>query len=151
MPCEHTVETIEVMTMTKIKTYSELKRIRTFEERYEYLRIGGTIGVSTFGSDRHLNQLLYKSRRWRCARDLVIIRDLGCDLGIEDYEIFDVVYVHHMNPITIEDIANDVDELYDPEFLICTSFSTHNAIHFGDASLLPPLPIERKRGDTTPW
>ena len=137
--------------MTKIRTYSDMVRCKTFEERYEYLRLGSSVGVSTFGSDRHLNQLLYKSKRWRCVRDQVIIRDQGCDLGMLDYEIYDTIYVHHMNPITIEDVQEDRDEIYDPEFLICTSFSTHNAIHFGDASLLPPLPIERKRGDTTPW
>lgn len=126
-------------------------RLDTYEERYEYLRLQSVVGQSTFGFDRHLNQALYKSRRWRSIREQVIIRDESCDLGIPDYELFKYVVVHHMNPITIEDIEQDLDRIYDPEFLITTSRQTHNAIHFGDESLLPKLPIERRPGDTTPW
>jgi hypothetical protein len=125
--------------------------LRSFEERYQYLKLNGVVGDSTFGYDRILNQLLYRSDRWKKTRDGIIIRDNGCDLGIEDYEIHDKIYVHHMNPITIEDVENDRDEIYDPEYLICTSFNTHNAIHYGDESLLPKPPIERRMNDTCPW
>jgi len=134
-----------------IRKYSELKRLITFKERYEYLRLAGVIGKSTFGYDRYLNQLLYTSKRWRQARDPVIIRDKGCDLGIKDYEIEDKIIVHHMNPITIEDIEQNRDIVFDPEFLICTSLNTSNAIHYGDERLLPQLPITRRRNDTCPW
>ena len=134
-----------------IRTYSELRRLKTFEERYRYLRIAGRVGVDTFGYDRYLNQLLYMSKRWRRTRDSIIIRDDGCDLSHEDYEIYGKIIVHHMNPITIEDIEQDRDEVYDPNLLVSTSFDTHNAIHFGNESLLPKLPIIRRRNDTCPW
>lgn len=134
-----------------IKTYRELKRLKTFEDRYDYLRIGGKVGQITFGYDRILNQLLYHSSRWKKVRDEVIIRDNGCDLGMEGYEIGDRIYVHHMNPISIEDIELENDDIFNPEFLICTSRRTHNAIHYGDKTLLPKLPIERKLNDTCPW
>jgi hypothetical protein len=134
-----------------IRSYSELKRLRTFEERYEYLRIGGLVGESTFGFDRYLNQMLYKSGRWLRTRDVVIIRDEGCDLGIKDYEIRGKIYIHHMNPITIEDIEMGREIIYDPRFLISSSYNTHLAIHYGNESLLPKLPIERRRYDTCPW
>jgi len=137
--------------MSMIRTYSKLKRLKTFRERYKYLRLFGRVGVDTFGYDRYLNQLLYKSKRWRATRDVVIIRDGGCDLGIDDYEIKGIIYIHHMNPITAEDIELDRDEIYDPEFLITTSFNTHGAIHYGDESLLPQLPIVRRQNDTCPW
>lgn len=133
------------------RCYSELKRLQTFEQRYEYLRLGGTVGRETFGHDRYLNQILYSSPRWKEARDKVILRDSGCDLGIDDREIHDRVLVHHMNAINAEDILADRDELYNPEFLVCTSFNTHQAIHYGDDSLLPKLLEERRPGDTTPW
>lgn len=134
-----------------IRRYSELKRLKTFQERYEYLRLQGNVGESTFGFDRHLNQMLYKSRRWRDVRERVIIRDNACDLGMEDYDIYDMIIVHHINPITIEDIQENRDYIYDTEYLISTTMNTHNAIHFGDSTLLNDLPIERRPGDTIPW
>lgn len=115
------------------------------------MRLGGIVGKKTFGADRYLNQILYTSDIWLAVRDKVIIRDLGCDLGVEGYDIYGRIYVHHMNPITIEDIELERDEIFDPEFLICSSFNTHSAIHYGDESLLPQLPIIRKKYDTCPW
>lgn len=135
----------------KIRTYTELSRLKTFKERYEYLKLSGRVGETTFGSDRYLNQMLYTSDRWRKARDKVIIRDNGCDLGVEGYEIYDKITVHHINPITIEDIEENRDWIYDPEFLVSTSSITHKAIHYGDENLLPQTPIERRPGDTCPW
>lgn len=137
--------------MKMIRTYSGLLRLDTFEERYEYLKMGGIIGESTFGFDRYLNQLLYTSGPWKKIRDKIIIRDKACDLGMEDYEIRSKILVHHINPITPEDVELDRDIIYDPENLICTSLNTHNAIHFGDESLLPKLPVDRRRNDTCPW
>lgn len=134
-----------------IRTYSELRRLTTFEERYQYLRLFGKVGESTFGFDRYLNQIFYKSSRWLRARDRIIIRDNGCDLGIKGYEIHGIIIAHHINQITIEDVEMDRDELYDPEFLICTSIMTHKAVHFGDEKLLPKLPVIRKKNDTCPW
>lgn len=134
-----------------IRTFRELSRLKTFEERYNYLRLGGRVGADTFGYDRYLNQMLYNSGRWKRTRDDIIIRDNGCDLGIDDYEIHGKIIVHHMNPITIEDIELDREEIYDPELLVITSFDTHGAIHYGDESLLPKLPTKRRRNDTCPW
>lgn len=133
------------------RTYSELIRLKTLKERYHYLRLGGMIGEKTFGFDRYLNQYLYKSGRWKSLRNEIIIRDEGCDLGCPDYSIGDRIYIHHMNPITVEDVENDRSIIYEPEFLICTSYNTHSAIHFGDESLLPQTPISRRRNDTCPW
>lgn len=134
------------------RTYSELITLPTFEERFRYLRLDGRVGKETFGFDRYLNQMLYqRSPRWKKARDTVIIRDNGCDLGMEGHEIFGKIIVHHMNPITMEDILNDRDWIYDPEFLICTMHNTHNAIHYGDENLLVIAPLERKSNDTCPW
>lgn len=135
----------------KIRTYSELIKIPTFEERYRYLRLYGVVGKDTFGFDRYLNQLFYTSDLWRSIRDQVIIRDNGCDLGLEGYDIFDRIIVHHMNPITVEDLEKESDYLLNPEFLISTSFNTHNAIHYGDERLLMTAPIERSINDTCPW
>jgi hypothetical protein len=135
----------------KIRTYSELRRIPTFEERYQYLRLTGMVGETSFGFDRYLNQMLYRSKRWLRTRDEIIIRDRGCDLGVKDYEIYGKIIIHHMNPITVDDIVTESDEIFDPRFLICTSPNTHNAIHFGSESLLPQLPIERRPNDTCPW
>lgn len=135
----------------KIRTFSELSRLTTFEERYEYLRLGGEVGIATFGYDRYLNQAFYHSKEWQWVRNEIIIRDNGCDLGMEDYDIKSRIYIHHMNPILLEQIEERDPSILDPEFLICVSHQTHNAIHFGDASLLPQLPIERKPGDTTLW
>ena len=134
-----------------IRTYSELIKIQKFEDRYNYLKLRGFVGKETFGYDRYLNQILYNSYRWKKARDKVIIRDNGCDLGVEGYQINDMVIVHHMNPITIEDIELERDYVFDPEFLICVSDRTHRAIHYSDSSLLPQNPIERFKGDTCPW
>ena len=135
----------------RIRTYSELVRLPTFEERYDYLRIGGSIGVASFGFSRYINQAFYTSALWRSIRTEVILRDNACDLGIEDYQIPDRVLIHHMNVITEEDIENLTPLAIDPEFLISTCNDTHNAIHFGDASLLPALPIVRSPNDTSPW
>lgn len=134
-----------------IKTYSELIAIPTFIERFRYLRIGGAIGAETFGYDRHLNQTLYRSTEWKRFRRDIIVRDLGCDLGIEDYEIIGKIMVHHINPITVEDVLRRNPMIFDPENVICTSMNTHNAIHYGDESLLMLEPIERTKNDTCPW
>jgi hypothetical protein len=134
-----------------IRTYRELSRLRSFEERYKYLRLSGIVGESTFGFDRYLNQMLYRSSQWRKSRDNVIIRDNGCDLGVEDYAIQGRILIHHMNPITLEDIELERDIVFDPELLISTSHATHNAIHYGDESLLQSAPIERRKNDTCPW
>lgn len=135
-----------------IKTYSELLQFSTFEERYRYLRLRGMIGEETFGFDRYLNQRFYqRSPKWKKARDYVILRDNGCDLGLEGYDVYGKIFVHHMNPITIEDLETESDFLIDPEFLICTSLNTHNAIHYGDESLLITAPIVRRKNDTCPW
>jgi hypothetical protein len=134
-----------------IKTYTELKQINNFEDRYDYLKLNSIVGESTFGYDRYLNQMLYRSKRWLQIRDSVIIRDNGCDLGIEGYEIFGKVIIHHMNPITIKDIETESDNIFNPEFLISVSMKTHNAIHFGDDKLLSKKIIERTRNDTCLW
>lgn len=134
-----------------IRTYSELKRIETFEGRYEYLKLFGKVGVETFGTDRYLNQILYHSQRWKRVRQKVIIRDNGCDLGVDGRDITYQIIIHHMNPITVDDILEERDWIFNPEFLISTSVYTHKAIHFGDESLLPKLPIERRPFDTCPW
>ena len=135
----------------RIKTYSELRQLSTFEERFDYLVLGGVVGHSTFGTDRYLNQRFYTSSDWKLARNRAIIRDHACDLGILGRDILDQIYVHHMNPITIEDFENNYDALIDPEFLICTSFNTHQAITFGDPNHIIKLPRERRRGDTRLW
>lgn len=139
------------MSKMSIKTYSELSRLATFEERYNYLRLNGFVGKETFGFDRYLNQVFYKSSKWRSIRDFVIVRDNGCDLGIEGREIHGRIIIHHMNPITIQDITQQTEFLLDPEFLISTVHETHNAIHYGDTNLLIREPVERKRNDTCPW
>ena len=133
------------------RSYHELKQYDTFLDRYNYLKLSGRVGEETFGFERYLNQILYRSRKWRRARDEVIIRDNGCDLGVDGYDIIDKIIVHHMNPISVDDIENDSDYIYDPEYLICVSKRTHDAIHYGDQSLLPAVPIERRRNDTCPW
>ena len=134
-----------------IKTYSELSKLKTFEARFEYLKLNRSVGESTFGFDRYLNQVFYRSQRWKKVRDEVIIRDNGCDLGIEDREIYGKVLIHHMNPITIDDIRNESEFLLNPEFLICVTHDTHNAIHYGDEHLLVRNPVERTKNDTCPW
>lgn len=134
-----------------IKTYSELIKLPTFVERYRYLRLGGKIGEETFGFERYLNQLFYRDPHWRSIRDLVIIRDNGCDLACEGYDIVGNILVHHINPITAEDILHRDPKVFDPENLITTVLNTHNAIHYGDESLLITEPIERMPNDTCPW
>ena len=135
-----------------ILSYSELITLPTFEERYRYLRKSGIVGEETFGSHRHLNQILYRSPEWRQVRNNVIVRDNGCDLGMEGYEIRDRVYIHHINPITSDDILNRTPALFDMDNLICVSFNTHQAIHYGDESLLPIISFtERMPGDTKLW
>ena len=123
----------------------------SFEERYRYLRLSGVIGNETFGFDRYLNQVFYRSQKWKAIRNHVIVRDNGCDLGVEGHEIHGRIIIHHMNPITLKDIERESEYLLDPEFLICTIHNTHNAIHYGDESLLISKPIERTRNDTCPW
>lgn len=135
-----------------IRTYSELSKFKTFRERYEYLKLDGTVGEETFGFDRYINQMFYKSEEWKRIRNYVITRDNGCDLGIQDRKIVDsVILVHHMNPITKEDIINKNEILLDPEYLITTIKPTHDAIHYGDESLLAEDLIIRSKNDTCPW
>lgn len=134
-----------------IRTYQELCQYSEFRDRYEYLKLKGTVGARTFGWHRYLNQNLYGSRKWKQIRDKVIIRDDGCDMGHPDFPIRGRLIVHHMNPITVEDLEEDRDIVYDPDLLICVSETTHNAIHYGDFNLLPQLPVERRPGDTCPW
>lgn len=139
------------MNTTTIRTYSQLKQLQTFEERYDYLKLGGVVGEDTFGFDRYLNQNFYRSREWKRVRDEVIMRDNGCDLGVDGYEIRGKILIHHMNPIASEDIHRVSDHLLNPEYLICVTHRTHNAIHYGDASLIVTAPIERTQNDTCPW
>lgn len=133
------------------RRYSELRRLETLDERYEYLSLRAQVGVSTFGWERYINQRFYTSREWRDIRHHVIVRDDGCDLGIEDYPISDRPIIHHMNPMTVEDIERGNSDILNPEFLITTSHKTHNAIHYGDASLLPKPMTVRMPGDTKLW
>ena len=134
-----------------IRTYSELITLPTFEERYQYLRLNGRVGEETFGFDRWLNQKFYKDPEWLRIRDEVIIRDNGCDLAIPGREIYSRILIHHMNPITKDDILQRSKYLLDPEYLICTIKNTHDAIHYGDENLLIKGPVERKPNDTCPW
>lgn len=134
-----------------IRTYSELIKHETFEERFLYLKLGGVVGLDTFGHARYLNQLLYTSGKWKHLRNDIIIRDNGCDLGCEGYDIHGSVTIHHIEPITIDDIRYQRPIVYDPENLITTTHRTHNAIHYGDDTLLAVVPIERTKNDTCPW
>jgi len=134
-----------------MRTYSELILLPTFEERFEYLKLDSKVGEATFGFERYLNQNFYHSYEWKRIRRDVILRDNGCDLGVEGYDIFGPIIVHHMNPVTSNDIVLATKELMNPEFLISTRLETHNALHFGDISLLNNRPIERRPGDTCPW
>lgn len=134
-----------------IKTYSELIQLPTFEERFQYLKLSGAVGKETFGFDRYLNQNFYRSAAWKRIRDQVIVRDNGCDLGIDDRIIYGKILIHHMNPINDRDILDLTDILLNPEYLICVSHLTHNAIHYSDESLLPREPIVRFKNDTCPW
>lgn len=134
-----------------LRTYKELSRLKTFEERFAYLQLKGVIGKETFGFDRVFNQMFYHSQEWKSIRDKVIIRDNGCDLGVSGYDIYGKIVIHHMNPISMNDIENRTDFLLNPDYLICTTLNTHNAIHYGDENLLIKAPIERIRNDTCPW
>lgn len=136
---------------TTIRSYSKLIKLQTFEERFDYLKLDGVVGEDTFGFDRYLNQQFYRSREWKRIRDQVILRDNGCDLGIDGYEIHGRVLIHHMNPISIDDIHTMSDFLMNPEYLICVTHRTHNAIHYGDKNLIITEPIERIKNDTCPW
>jgi hypothetical protein len=135
----------------RARTYSELRRLDTFEDRYEYLKLGGSVGYSTFGFDRHLNQSFYNSSEWRSVRQFVIIRDNGCDLGVPGYEINGALLIHHINPMNVDDIISHEEWILEPEYLITTTQATHNAIHYGDKSLLARPFVERKPGDTKLW
>lgn len=134
-----------------IRTYSELIKLPTFKERYEYLRLQGVIGDTTFGSNRYLNQKFYKSDAWLAVRDAVIIRDNGCDLAMPDRMIDGTILIHHMNPISVQDVIHGSDSLLNPEYLICVTKMTHNAIHYSDENILIPELIERTKNDTCPW
>ena len=135
----------------KIRTYSELLRLKSFQERFEYLKLNGSVGRDTFGFDRYLNQRFYSSAEWKRIRDMVIVRDSGCDLGIEGYEIYGKILVHHMNPIAAEDILDATELLINPEYLIAVSHTTHNAIHYGAEATVRDEIIVRRKNDTCPW
>lgn len=139
------------MNQKIIRTYSELIQLKTFEERFEYLKLDGIVGRETFGFDRYLNQMFYTSIEWKKFRRDIILRDNGCDLAIPGLDIVGKIFIHHLNPITKEDILNRTEYLMNPEFVICSSKLTHDAIHYGDSDLLPKGPVERKRNDTCPW
>ena len=135
-----------------IRCYSDLMRLNSFNDRFLYLQMNGSVGRDTFGFDRYINQRFYQSREWKRIRDQVILRDNGCDLGVEGYEIHERIYIHHMNPLLLEDIKTSSEFLLNPEYLITTTHATHNAIHYGDDGLLSRLtPVERTRNDTCPW
>lgn len=148
--CESIVEMAVTKSM-RIRTYSELITLPTFEERYRYLQLKGAVGVDTFGFDRIFNQRFYTSTEWKRVRDIVISRDNGCDLGVEGFEIYGRIIIHHLNPITIDDIDHNADALLNPEYLITTTHATHNAIHYGDEGLLITTPTVRRKNDTCPW
>lgn len=138
--------------MMSIKTYSELITFNSFEDRFNYLKLDGSIGIETFGFDRIFNQRFYTSKEWKDVRDFVIVRDNGCDLGVEGFDIYGQrIIIHHLNPIALEDIDRRTDFLLNPEYLITTTHQTHNAIHYGDENLLVKSPIERSKNDTCPW
>jgi hypothetical protein len=134
-----------------IRSYSELRRFTEFDDRYEYLKLNGAVGRSTFGFDRYINQMFYTSYEWKRARNLVILRDNGCDLGVPGYEIYDHILIHHINPMDVDDIIHGESWIFDPEYLITTTQNTHNAIHFGNDKLLPKVVLERNPNDTKLW
>lgn len=137
--------------MTIIRTYTELRRLATFEERYRYLALNGRVGDRTFGPDRYLNQMFYTSREWRQLRHRIIARDNGCDLGTPGFDIYRGLYIHHMNPMNVRDLKDGNLDILEPEFLICVSHQTHNAIHYGNQQITPRVPVERRPGDTKLW
>lgn len=141
-----------MITDRNIRTYTELSKLESYEERFEYLKLNGRVGQETFAFDRYLNQKLYKSPEWKHVRDLVILRDNGCDMGVPDYDIFGTIYVHHMNPITTKDIVEVSDYLFNPEYLICVSLDTHNAIHYGSEDYINRNKVvTRTPNDQSPW
>jgi len=135
----------------RIRTYSEFRRLQTFEDRFDYLQLNGAVGIETFGSERYLNQRFYTSQEWRHVRNHVIARDSGLDLGCEDYPIFEKIIIHHMNPITKDDVLHNREYILDPEYLITTTHDTHNALHYGNRLNIVPVMIERRPGDTKLW
>ena len=135
----------------KVRTFSEMRRFDSFEDRFKYLKLDGSVGAATFGFDRYMNQKFYRSRAWKQIRDHVIIRDNGCDLGVEGYEIHERILIHHMNPMTSSDLIHGNEDVLNPDFLISVTHATHNAIHYGDTSLLRRVPVERTPGDTNLW
>lgn len=137
--------------MTQIRSYSALRRFETFEARLQYLKLGDTVGRSTFGFDRWINQRFYTSSQWKRARDVVIVRDLGCDLGVPGYDVYSDILIHHMNPMTAKDIIHGEEWILNPEYLITTTKLTHNAIHYGVDVMMPKVTTERKPGDTKLW
>lgn len=139
------------MMRMNTKSYSELITIPTFEERFEYLQLKGSVGKDTFGYDRYLNQVLYRSPEWKKLRDQIIIRDCGRDLACEGYEIYGRILIHHLNPITVDDVLDRSRKVFDPNNLVCVTHNTHNAIHYGNASMLLTGPIVRTKNDTCPW
>lgn len=140
-----------LVMMKMMKNYTNLSKLNTFKERFEYLKLEGSVGNTTFGVNRYINQTFYSSNKWKSTRDQIIIRDNGCDLGVSGWEIYDKIYIHHITPITLEDILNDLDVLYDPENLICCSYLTHAGIHYGNDSFYEDIFSERKPGDTILW
>lgn len=137
--------------MPILRTYSEMIKLKTFKERFDYLKLDGTVGNTTFGYDRYLNQQFYRSPEWRRIRDRVISRDNGCDLGVDGKTIYGRLIIHHMNPVTISDVVSRNGIVLDPEYLVCVGDVTHNALHYGDYSLIPSAPVDRKPNDTCPW
>lgn len=142
---------IRSMMVTKTRSYTELLRFHTFEDRFKYLKLRASVGEPTFGFDRWINQQFYRSTQWKRIRDVVIARDFGMDLGVEGYDIFDRVYIHHMNPMRFEELDEGDPDVLNPEYLITTTHNTHNAIHYGDVDLLPKTFVERRAGDTRLW
>lgn len=151
MQCDLIQDKFRMTFMSKIRRYSEFCHMNTFDERLQYLMLKGAVGKSTFGFDRYINQMFYTSSEWKQARTAVIVRDNGCDLGVPDYAINGALLIHHINPITVEDITHGSDWIFDPEYLITTTQRTHNAIHYGDIALAPKPVIARRPGDTKLW
>lgn len=137
--------------ITLLRSYAELSQFQSFQDRFRYLQLKGVVGDATFGFSRYLNQAFYSSSKWHSTRNAVIIRDEGCDLGVDGYSIHDRIYIHHINPITLDQVESGDSALYDLDNLICCSYRTHLAIHYGDESLLPKVPVERKPNDMIPW
>lgn len=145
------LEVIAVQTIPMNRTFTELSRLKTFDERFAYLKLNGVVGEDTFGFDRWINQTFYRSAEWKSVRRFVIARDHGCDLACDGYEIHGRIIIHHMNPIKLSEIVDRNDDILNPEYLISTTLNTHNAIHYGDTNNLISQPVERTANDTIPW